>query len=179
MNILRSIYLAYFSTPTENRALYQAIGRLKPTRIVELGIQRGVRTMNVLELARQFHEAKDIEYFCVDPFESRIVEDGPGLSLRKTHKFLTQSGVRAKPIPDRPENALGTLANLTGEVDLLVVATPSLDWVTPQKNSLADLLKSTGMAYLGISRPDGSPFELLPYTVEQLRKFEPARKRAA
>lgn len=179
MNFIRSLYLTYFSAPAENRALYQAVCRLKPTRIVELGMQRGLRTLNMLELAKQFHPAKDIEYFCVDPFESRIVEDGPGLSLRKAHKLLTQCEVRAKPIPDRPESSLPFLTGQVSDADLLVVATPSLNWIFEQRSALADLLKPSGMAYLGESQPDGSPFELHAYTAVQLREFELSRRRAA
>ena len=179
MNIIRSLYLSYFSSPPENRALYQAICRWKPARIVEFGIQRGVRTANMLELVRQFHEVEKIEYFCVDPFESRVVEDGPGLSLRKAHKLFVQSGVRVKPVPGRPEDGLRSLTKQISDVDLLIIATPSPNWIEMQKPALAELLKPKAQVFIGTSTLDGSPFELHAYTLQQLMAFLPSCRRAA
>lgn len=179
MNIIRSIYLTYFSLPTENRALYQAVTRRKPRRIVEFGLQRGERTLNMLELARHYRRVQDIEYVCIDPFESRTIEDGPGLSIRKAYKLLTQCGVRARLIPEQPENALPLLADLAGSVDIMVVATPSLDWIRDRKTEVAGLLEPNGLVCLGTSSPDGSPFELLPYTAGQLLRYDDSCRRAA
>ena len=179
MNIIKSLYLNYFSVPPENRTLYQAIGRLKPSKIVEFGIQRGIRTLNMLELAKQFRKTNEIEYYCVDPFEGRTIEDGPGLSLRKAYKSFAPCGIQIKPVPGNAEEGLQALSEVIDHVDLLIVATPSLDWIERRKAFLMDMLKPTGMAYIGKSTPDESPFELQAYSFSQLEAFEIPKRRAA
>jgi hypothetical protein len=176
MNFIQSIYLTHFSKPDENRNVYQAVVRLKPVRILEFGIQRGIRTINILELAKRYHRTDEIDYICVDPFESRTLEDGPGLSLRKTHKILTCSEIRSRMIPGSPEKSVAQIARLFNNIDLIVIATPSLDWITTFKKILAGLMNERGMFFLGQSAPNGQPFELYPYTVDQLRHFDSFRR---
>lgn len=179
MNIFQSIYLSYFSSPVENRGLYQAIGRLKPQKIVEFGIQRGVRTANVLELAKKYHKAEEIEYYCVDPFEGRTVADGPGLSLRKAHKMLVQSEVKARAIPCMPEESFTQLSTIGDGVRLMIIATPSLSWALEHRTKLVEIMDAKGMIFLGVSDPSGASFELTPYTIDQFQAFNPLRRAAA
>lgn len=178
MSFLRSFYLTRFSTPAENRKVYQAICRIKARSILEFGVQRCVRSVQLLELATNYHRADEIRYTCVDPFESRSREDGPGLSLRKAYKTLVKSGARIRAIPDVPEDGLPQIRDLDGKVDFMVVATPSLDWVSEYADELAALMNSGGVIFLGASTADGRPFELMPCDIARLRDFRTARLQA-
>lgn len=179
MNFLQSVCLSYFSTPVENRAVYQTVCRVKPAVIVEFGIQRGVRSGNILELAKRYRKPSEIRYCCVDPFEGRAVEDGPGLSLRKAYRMMVKTGVRIQAIPGMPETGLRQIIGTVESIDLLVVATPSTDWAFSSGAVLADLLSPRGIVLIGCSTPSGKPFELAAYTAEQLRRPGAPHRRVA
>lgn len=179
MKFFHSIYLSYFSQPVENRALLQTVNRLKPTIILEFGLQRAARTLNLLDLASCHRKAEEIEYTCVDPFEGRDVHDGPGLSLRKAYKLLTPFGTQLRLLPGVPAEEVKQVASLIGKVQLLVVATPGLDWVESRRNELADLLEPGGVAFLGQSPPTEKTFELHSYSLNELRGFSVSRRAAA
>lgn len=151
MNFFQSLYLTRFSSPAENRKVYQAVCRIKPTTILEFGIQRGERSVNMLELAKRFHRAESIQYCCVDPFEGRMPEDGPGLSLRKAYKVFTKTNVRLKTVPDSPVESLRHVAGLIQAAELLIVATPTVDWAFQHGNRLLELLADNGTIILGAS----------------------------
>ena len=179
MKFFRSIYLTHFSLPRENRPIYQAISRLKAKTILEFGVQRCVRSANMLDLAKNCHAPENIRYICIDPFEGRSVQDGPGLSLRKAYKMLVKSGVRIRAIPDVPEGGLRQIRDLRGTVELMIVATPSLDWVAKYAGELGDLMAAKGRIFLGTSDPAGGPFELTAFTVDELGSFQGFSRRAA
>lgn len=179
MNFFQSTHLCYFSQPIENRPVYQAVCRVKPATILEFGIQRGVRSVNLLELAARFHKPGEIQYCCIDPFEERTVEDGPGLSLRKAYKMLVKTGVSVRAFPGTPQSAFKMIAGNLDNVDLTVIATPSMDWTVEMKPRLLELMNERGIVFLGLSSPSGKPFVLKPLSVAEFRAdAEPSRRAA-
>lgn len=179
MNFFQSMHLSHFSSPPENRVVYQAVNRAKPKTILEFGIQRGVRSVNVLELAKRFHKTSEIKYCCVDPFELRSVEDGPGLSLRKAYKMLAKTGVRVLTVPGSPGEGLRHLSDTIQNVDLMIVATPSLEWTSVYAPDLTGLVGPDGIVFMGTSTPSGKPFEMKKYAVEEFRSLHSPIRRAA
>lgn len=169
MNFFQALSLAYFSQPVENRAIYQSIRGQSPRTILEFGVQRGERTANLLKLAIRGTAASEISYICVDPFEGREISDGPGLSVRKMHKMLTQLGVKARLIPDSPVRATKQLASTLQNVDLLIVATPTLDWLENQRNSLAELLSDKGVVFVGSQKETGGALAFERFVKETFR----------
>jgi len=116
---LRLAYLCYFSKPAADRAIYRAIRRRPPRKIVELGIGDARRAMRMIELAKESCAAQDIHYVGMDPFEGRADADGTILSLKNAHQLLRLTGVRIQLVPGNPADSLIRLANSLGKVDLL------------------------------------------------------------
>lgn len=175
---MQTFYLTRFSSPAENRSVYQAVCRVKPKTILEFGVQRGLRSDKILELAGCYRDGSEIQYCCVDPFESRSQEDGPGLSLRKAYKVLAKSGARIQTIPDLPEDSLRHVAASVRDVELLVVATPSIDWVFECRDALVSLLSEKAIIFVGQSTVSGKPFEFVQYSTKQFaeRQVGPAER---
>jgi len=119
---LRSFYLSYFSTPSSDRLIYQAVCRQKAQRFLELGIGVGQRAARMIEAAALFFPQPEIRYIGIDPFEARSAVDGPGVTLKMAHRLLTRTGARIRLIPGEPSTALASSANTLGKVDLIVIS---------------------------------------------------------
>jgi hypothetical protein len=93
--------------------------------------------------------------------------------------MLVPFGIQTRTIPDSADSAVSQIIKYCSNIDLLIAATPSLDWVSKHKNTLVSLMCENGILFLGTSSPSGQPFELHPYTVEQFLKFNISPRRAA
>ena len=151
MKFFQSFYLTHFSKPASHRAIYQHIRSEHPRKVLEIGIQRGERTLIILQmLIHCSGEKSDMHYCCIDPFESRTTTDGPGLSLRKTHRFISQFGIKSRLIPGTPTGAIRHLHlnRLIEKVDLAIFATPDMTWLPGSMTALGDLIhESAGIFY--------------------------------
>ncbi|HBT78451.1 MAG TPA: hypothetical protein DEB39_16340 [Planctomycetaceae bacterium] len=150
MNVFQTLYLTHFSTPKEERLLYRFVKKTKPRIILECGIQRGVRMMNLLRLVGTYGKTESEEgplYVCTDPFEGRTEEDGPGLSLRKTHKLLSQTGVRHRCIPASVEMGITQISRSIKDIDLAILATPHFDWLATKGALLAVALREDAAVF--------------------------------
>ena len=119
---LRLFYLLHLSKPASDRLVYREIRRLKPRKVVELGIGTGERTVHVIEVLKEFHEVRDIHYTGIDLFEARTAADGPGISLRAAHCLLKATGARIQLVPGTVREALSRIANGVSQVDVLVIS---------------------------------------------------------
>ncbi|MGL4594667.1 MAG: hypothetical protein ACRCUY_08070 [Thermoguttaceae bacterium] len=170
MNFFQAFYLSHFSTPKENRKLYQAISREKPTRILEFGIQRCQRSISLIELAKRHRKTSDIEYTCVDPFEDRDVTDGPGLSLRKGYRVLTQTEVKVRTIPGPPEIGLEQLVRQSQKFDWVTVATPSIHWIDSYRAMIANVMNENGIFFVGKTDESGRVFSFESFRIDSFRE---------
>ena len=118
--LLRYGYLAYLSQPSADRTLYRAIRRARPTRIVELGIGCGRRSLRMIELAQR-HQPEPVHYAGIDLFEARAAET-PGLTLKQAHSLLGGSGAKVRLVPGDPAAALRRAANVLPQTDVLVIS---------------------------------------------------------
>jgi hypothetical protein len=118
---LRSLYLRYFSKPTPDRPIYQAIRRHRAQKIVELGVGDGRRAMRMIDVARCASPPSDVHYVGMDLFEGRTESSGPGMSLKAAYQLLRGTGVRVQLVPGNPSDGLVRLANSLGKVDLLIL----------------------------------------------------------
>ncbi|MDR3108169.1 MAG: hypothetical protein LBU65_00575 [Planctomycetaceae bacterium] len=149
MNFFHFIYLTHFSKPADERIIYRAIRSKPPRLMVECNIQRGVRMMRMLDLVKRTVTSQNsFEYVCTDPFEGRTEIDGPGLSLRKTHKLISQLNLRHRCIPAPVEVGIMHLSRSVRNVDFLVAATPNLDWLASKGALLASTLTTDATVFL-------------------------------
>lgn len=180
MQLLKTTHLLYLSTPAEDRAVYKAIRSNGTCRILEIGLQRAVRTKRMLELAKMAGDGTEIEYTGIDPFESRTRMDGPGWSLKRAHVELKTPGVKLRLMPGSPQVVLPRIANMIGQQDLIVIACPSNDWVEDCRGHFARLLGDNTIILLREGDASKKAFTFRQLTREWIQAGAfPVRKKAA
>ena len=153
MKFFQSFFLTHFSKPVSHRAIYRHIQSEHPRKVLEIGIQRAERTLNMIQMLLKYcGEKSDVHYCCIDPFEARTVADGPGLSLRKTHRLIHQFGIQTRLVPLPPANAVRQLHlnRQIEKVDLVVLATPDMKWLPDCVTSLRELIHETAGIFFGV-----------------------------
>ncbi len=121
-NLLKLAQLSYFSAPASDRPIYRAIRRHEVRTILEIGIGRCQRAERMIEVAKLVSPMKKIHYAGIDPFDARVLADGPGVSLKLGHRLLRPTGARIHLIPGDPLTALARTANELGKIDLVVIS---------------------------------------------------------
>ena len=117
---IKYAYYAYFAKPKSERLLYREIRRMRPARIVELGVANQRRTTRMLEVAARFATGS-VEYTGIDLFEARGQAAGV-LSLKAAHRVLKPLAERVRLLPGDPYMALSMAANSLSNTDLLVIS---------------------------------------------------------
>ncbi|RIK73488.1 MAG: hypothetical protein DCC68_24790 [Planctomycetota bacterium] len=118
---VRYAYLAYFSKPKVNRAVYRAIRKLRPKAIVEIGVGSAERAVRAISLAAKLQPGERIAFTAVDMFEA----SPPGrasLGVKKCHQHLSATGAKIQLVPGDPFSALARMANSLMGTDLLIIA---------------------------------------------------------
>jgi predicted O-methyltransferase YrrM len=115
------LYLAYFSKPVSDRALYRAIYRNRWQRILEIGVGSGRRALRMLDVASRHHPNEELFYVGIDEFEARPA-DRPGLSLKEAHRQFKARQFKAQLLPGDPYSTLMRAANALRNIDLVVVS---------------------------------------------------------
>jgi hypothetical protein len=115
-------YLLHLSRPSSNRLVYREIRRQKGRKVVEIGLNTGERAIHVIEVLREFHEAKDIHYTGIDLFEARTEADGPGMPLRDAYRLLRATQARIQLVPGTAGEALSQAANGLAQTDVLILS---------------------------------------------------------
>jgi len=153
MKFFQTFYLTHFSKPSCHRTIYRHIQSDHPRKVLEIGIQRAERTLNMIQMILKYcGEKSDVHYCCIDPFEARTATDGPGLSLRKTHRLINKFGIQTRLIPLPPSNAIRQLHlnRQIEKVDLLVIATPDGKWLPGCMTSLRELIHESAGIFFGV-----------------------------
>jgi hypothetical protein len=119
--LLKSIYLRYFSQPSQDRPLYKAVLRRPVRSMVELGIGSSARTKRLLEIASWKADARPLRYTGIDLFEARATKQA-GMSLKEAFAELRLPDVKTQLVPGDPNMALRRVANSLTGTDLLLVA---------------------------------------------------------
>ena len=153
MKFFQSFYLTHFSKPVSHRAIYRHIQSEHPRKVLEIGIQRAERTLALMQMLLKYcGEKSDVHYCAVDPFEGRTLPDGPGLSLRKAHRLISQFGIKSRLVPSTPVSAIKQLHlnRLIEKVDLVVIAMPDVKWLPGCIGSLTELVHESAGIFLGV-----------------------------
>ena len=111
-----ALFWTRFSQPRHDRALFQRVQRIKPVRIVELGVGDTSRATRTIRLAQRFTK-ETIQYCGIDLFEAR--PEG-GVSLKDAHQSLSKTGAKIRLVPGDVMSALGRTANVLTNTDLLI-----------------------------------------------------------
>lgn len=121
VNRLRYLYLAWFSKPKSQRAIYRSIVKRRVASILELGIGDGERSLRMLQLASQC-QSETVRYAAIDQFEMRPEEHGPPLPLKEAHRKFRQTSAQARLLPGDAFSALARGANSLGTFDLVIIS---------------------------------------------------------
>jgi hypothetical protein len=118
---LRVSYYAWFSRPAGERVLYRAVRRIRPRRIVELGVGDAHRAQRLVRAAQRYAGGEVIRYCGIDLFELRPA-DTPKLGIKQAYHDLRSLGAKVQLAPGDPFSALARFANSLTGTDLLVIA---------------------------------------------------------
>jgi predicted O-methyltransferase YrrM len=118
---LHYLYLAYFSKPQGDRAIYKAIARHKCQRFLELGVGSGLRAERMIHVAARHHAKDQLRYVGIDLFEARTAP-ATGMSLKDAHRAFKNLGVAAQLVPGDPFSALARAANALRDIDLVLIS---------------------------------------------------------
>lgn len=121
LGIVKYSYLAYFSQPASDRAIYRELKQQRVERIVELGVGQGLRAQRMIAMAAGQQPQTRIQYTGIDLFEARPASCA-GLTLKQAYKLLRELPADVRLIPGDPYQALMRAANDLPGTDLLVVA---------------------------------------------------------
>ena len=116
----RLLYLSHLSQPSHERAVYRAIRQLQADTVVEFGVGMGVRSRRMIATSLRYHSAKAVRFVGIDMFEARSA-DAPGMTLKRTHRMLSQSGAQIQLIPGDALSALARSANALTGTDVIVL----------------------------------------------------------
>ncbi len=171
----RLAYLAYFSRPSKNRVLYRAIRRGGVSHILELGMEQGLRSVRMIDIATQTQTVQPVRFTGIDLFEMAA---GGGMSLKAAHCRLQATGARVRLVPGDPFSALANAANHLGPCDLIVIgAAQDGESLAKAWFYVPRLLKPTTRVFLEQASGDGSStrFELIDH--DEIRRLAQAATR--
>jgi hypothetical protein len=170
-------YLSYFSHPAKDRIVYRAIRRGGVSHILELGMEQGLRSSRMIDLAKHRQAEGTVRFTGIDLFESSAV-GAAGISLKAAHCRLQATGARVRLVPGDPFNALATSANHVGPCDLIVIsASQSGESLTKAWFYIPRLLRPATQVFL--ERPDGvkSPAHFEQLDHDEIRRLAQAATR--
>ena len=175
---LKLFHLLHLSKPASDRLVYRDLQQQRSSKIIELGIGTGQRTLRMIELAAASQAARDIVYTGIDLFEDRGESDGPGLKLLEAHRLLKATGVRVRLVPGTPAEGLARVANSLEKADLLVV---SSRWRPDQLVGawffIPRLLHEGTRVFLETGSGESTSIRLV--AADEIQQLAAARRRAA
>jgi hypothetical protein len=119
---LKLLYLTHFSKPIADRAIYRAIGRVRPKVILEIGVGSGARALRMIGQLQMLDPTLELRYVGIDQFEARPKSDVPSLTLKEAHSLLRATPAKVQAVPGDPLSALSRVANSLKDVDLVIIS---------------------------------------------------------
>lgn len=114
--------LAYFSTPSAERVLFQALKQTPASAILEIGLESVERTQRLIEAMQILHPQSPLRYVGVDLFEARP-QNRTAISLKQTHQALAKfPNLQVRLIPGDTYHALARSANTLSGMDFVVIS---------------------------------------------------------
>ncbi|MCA9152046.1 MAG: hypothetical protein KDA92_22235, partial [Planctomycetales bacterium] len=128
---LDTLYLCWLAKPQGDRQLFKSLCRQPARRIVELGMVSHDRTLRLLRLAKRLSGDAELHYTGIDLFDARP-ETAPRLTLKETHRVLSNQGATIRLVPGDIAGGLARSANQLGGTQLLIVSS-EIDEATAER----------------------------------------------
>ena len=110
-----------FSKPICDRAIYQLIRKHKFRSIVEIGLEDGARSGNMIRIAKKFGVSPNVRYTGVDLFDARDSSQ-VNLPLIEVHRRLKGENTKTQLVPGDIRTAIPQIANSHVRTDLIVIS---------------------------------------------------------
>jgi hypothetical protein len=174
-SFFRAFFLSRFSKPVCDRVIFRSIGRLKPQRIVEVGLDSGERAEDLVELAQRHRPTVEIRYTGIDMFDARVNENG--ISIKDAHKLLKPTGAKIQLIPGDPLANLARVANSLPSTDLLIISADHQSSITePNWYYIPRMLHDHSLIFL--QTETDAPYQVLTFSDVKRRAQTPAGDRS-
>lgn len=122
-SLFRSLFLSHLSKPVSDRLLFRSVSKIKPQRIVEVGLDNGDRGIELVELAQRQRPTVEIRYTGIDMFEARPESGNSSpLKLKDAHQQLKATDAKIKLVPGEPMKSLIRVSNELASTDMLVIS---------------------------------------------------------
>ena len=115
------MHLTMLSKPVCDRAIYKLIRKHKFRSFIEIGMETGSRSLNMIGVARKFGVSPNVRYTGVDLFDARE-QDQPRLQLIEMHRKLKALDAKTQLVPGDIQSAIARIANSHVRTDLIVVS---------------------------------------------------------
>ena len=115
------VHLTMLAKPACDRAIYKLIRKHKFRSIIEVGMETGTRSVNMIQVAKKFGVSPNVRYTGVDLFEARESEQGK-LQLIEMHRTLKSLDAKTQLVPGDVRSAVARIANSHVRTDLIVIS---------------------------------------------------------
>lgn len=121
LSTMNYMYLTMFAKPVCDRMIYKLIRKNKYRSFVEIGMQDGIRSHNMIQVAQKFGVSSSIRYTGVDHFDDRS-SNQTKLSLIDMHRRLKALDAKTQLVPGDLQPAISRIANSHVRTDLIVIS---------------------------------------------------------
>lgn len=178
LSTISYMHLTMFAKPVCDRAIYKLIRKNKYRSFVEIGLQDGKRSLNMIQVAKKFAVSSNVRYTGVDQFDAREEGDRK-LSLIDMHRRLKAIDAKTQLVPGDIQPAIARIANSHVRTDLIVISAGfDVDSLDASWFYFPRMLHS-GSRVL-IQRSPGAAFECMNrLQIEKLAEDQPRTKSMA
>jgi hypothetical protein len=121
--------LSLFGGGGPHGALRKLVEPLQAATVLEISVGDGSRAIAILQT---LGDSQQVRYVAIDQFEM----SGGEVTLKDFHKTMRSEGIRPHVFPEPINRGLLRVANTIGPVDLVIIATGTDQWQTPETLSL-------------------------------------------
>lgn len=116
----RFLYLALFSKPKAERAVFRQIRRHRMARILEVGVGDARRASRLIQVAQRYAPG-EVQYTGIDQFELSD-STASSIPLITVHRRIARHGANVRLVPGEPAAALESIANFSPNTDLIILS---------------------------------------------------------
>jgi hypothetical protein len=120
-SLWQSIWWSYFAQLPEDRLCYRLIQKHKIASLMEIGMEDGVRSERMVQVAIRHAGPRVVSYVGIDLFEAHPDPGDEPLTLKAAHQQLSALGARVKLVPGDAFSALTRTANSLKDVEMVVI----------------------------------------------------------